>query len=186
MPMTIEAPWTIPTMRARLAECAHTLAAMPGNHGPAQKLVATIFLPAEPDMVQPRRPKVSPAAVDRMDETLAWICGQLCAAKCLGARLAEDSATVVWGRARGWTWQRIAEVREDHWPTSPPKGNTRPSLMAIEQAALSHLATVLNRSAVAVDEVAANRARIAEQKREPRRQTAFAPVPGPLHAGVGV
>lgn len=193
------APWTAATVAARLRETVVVLSTAPGAASPASRVtywpdtvpaaqgkraqqIATalaLMQPSDPDAPPPKI-HGSPDQITRLDETLAWLSVYLCRPACAVAGLPSDAGWLVWARASGWSYARIGKARKiahgggetrGGGPSlSIPWGNARPSLMKIERAALDHLATQLNRTAVLVDQASRAGAMQACCSPEPPRQ----------------
>ena len=97
--------------------------------------------------VQPRAIRASAGAISRMDETLDWLSKWLNVENCKEHEMADDAQLVVWLRARGWSWARIAATRHEGWKAKdrrPPRGNSRFAVEQIEYRACRFVANELN------------------------------------------
>lgn len=158
--MTLPSSWTTDLVMERLTEAATTLRhTRSSDRGPRVVLTACYAVPADPataygyTAVRGTRTVPDPAAVTRLDQCIGWMSRWLSREACERARLAPDAGYIVWSRAAGVPRSRIAMERKRTWGAGAlriPGGNSKPSLIAIENAALDHLARALSRSGVPV------------------------------------
>lgn len=103
-------------------------------------------------------PKASSEDIALYDECEGWVRRWL-SADTRPADLPEDIGRVVWARASGFTWNKIAAIRKvkhkvkghKRGGKSPiPGGNSRESLRQIYESAIAHLVLELNKAGVAV------------------------------------
>ncbi len=93
--------WTVDLVELMLAEAAETLRRLPAERPrgyvsamptPVRSLQELLDAMPPP----PRRPRASPAAIDRLDQVLAW-----------SAWLNEEQTRVIWARACGVPWRPL-------------------------------------------------------------------------------
>jgi hypothetical protein len=89
--------WTATLVAERLAEAADVLDRLPESRGRGFYSLWPLT-PEVPDGdgVRPRPATAPPEAIDRMDETLQWLCW-----------LEPEERRIVWLRAEGRPWKRI-------------------------------------------------------------------------------
>jgi hypothetical protein len=163
-------PWTADTLRIRLQEAQTTLRRIAVS-GRSPSLTVTWW----PDIVRDHNeaygytPETSPRLqanaqqIERMEEVLTWITRWLTVEGCRRAGLVEDAGWIVMARAAGRSWERIGRERKVRYGVTEihvvrggpskrvPGGNSRPSLMLIEQRTLNYVASELNRTNIEVD-----------------------------------
>lgn len=154
-PIAFHGRWTPEAVRDRIAEAGLALkTAAVGRSAPLEVWTkwpaAVVHDHAEAygyGEAKARPHRSSPAAISRMDETLAWISQWLSRAQCARYGLADDAQAIIWARAVGRSWAWIGRARHDEWHAQgrrPPRGNSRPVLQEIEAKALRFLANECN------------------------------------------
>ena len=162
-----DGPWTPALAAIRLAEAQQALrtAKIATRGFGATTWWPSVLLSPEEAHACPialPRNRATSAQLGRMDETLQWVSKWLCRSACEAANLPRDAGWLVWVRAGAWSYDKIARARVEMWAAEHlkvrggqnkaiPGGNSRPSLVIIEEKTLRHLAEQLNRATVPVD-----------------------------------
>ena len=95
--------WTATLVLLRLEEAAETLRRLPPAHRKAQMVSWPEVVRSAAELAAmtpgPRHLLAKPAAIDRLDDTLAWL-----------GWLSPENARILWARASGHAWRAIAAL----------------------------------------------------------------------------
>jgi hypothetical protein len=154
--------WTPDLVAERFAAAATTLArSRAGGIGPAGFRVAWPDIPQTLEQARTAYgytaatpPRIQPSAADltALDQVLVWSSRYLSAAACHDAGMPHDAGHVVWMRASGHSFQRIASTRQRRWATKPAGGNSGEAVRQICARAHEHVAKALRRDRVPIAE----------------------------------
>jgi hypothetical protein len=165
---TAAGPWNGPLVMIRLSEAALALRTVPAGRSISNKLSYWPDALKDPNEAYGYLPtgmtpmRATSNDITKMDEALRWMGRWLTRDACKAAGLPDDAGWLVWLRASGWSQAKIGAARRERWnavhiasKSGPnraiPGGNSRPALSAIEEKALRHVASHLNRHSVALD-----------------------------------
>lgn len=154
--------WTTDLVAERFAAAATTLAQSQSlGHGPAGMRAAWPDIPQTAEQARTAYgytaatpPRIQPSAADltALDQVLAWSARYLSVAACVAVGMPGDAAHVVWMRATGNSYARIASTRARRWGTKPSGGNSGEAVRLICFNAHKHVAKSLTRDRVPIEQ----------------------------------